>query len=197
MKKFLLFAMLVCMKISGLMAQNVEDVLGVSQLKFNGTKYRLAWSAHNKTQYMQEYCPKGQLPESFIDMFTISVHDTQAMTPHMAVMAKEQELKDRKEKKKDVWNWAVFHNPDETEWIIDFVCCSSRNGELEIVEFDIHRYRMIEVNGHLALQLLMYSHRAYGEDITDFMKEGLAKLRKEAIEEMIKWDVKCKVQTNK
>lgn len=176
-------------------AQEVEDVLGVSKLKFNGTKYQLGWSAHNSLQYMQEYFPKGQVPESYTDMFTISVTLAPNMIAKTACEAKVAELAQRKETQKDVWNWAVSHNEDGSEWIVDFICCQGNAEKLDIVEFDVHRYRMIDVDGFPALQLLFYSHRVYGDDIMPFMKEKLADLRLESVAALIKFDVDCQIKT--
>ena len=177
------------------MAQEVEDVLGVNKLKFNGTKYELGWSAHNSMTFMQEYFPKGQVPESYTDMFTISITLAPKVIAKTACEAKVAELAQRKKTQKDVWNWAVSHNEDGSEWIVDFMCCQGSAEELEIVEFDVHRYRMIDVDGFPALQLLFYSHRAYGDDIMPFMKEKLADFRKESVAALIKFDVDCKVKT--
>lgn len=195
MKKILsMFSMLFLFASASMMAQNVEDMLGVSNLKFNGIKYQLGWSNHSSSQYMQEYFPKGQVPETYTDMFTIYVNTSSNLTPKTAVEAKVAELSQRKEQKKDVWNWATCSSPDGSEYIIDFICCSGSGDSLDIVEFDVHKYKMIEVDGHPALQLLFYSHRAYGDDIMPFMKEKLASLRKEAINALIKFNVDCKVK---
>ena len=189
--RVLLLSMLV-LATSTLSAQKAEDYLGVNRLKFNGEKYQLGWSARNSRMYMQEFFPENQNPETYTDMFTISVDVAPQLTPQLAVQAKEAELSQRKEKKKDVWNWATCSSPDGTEWIIDFICCSGSQDSLEIVEFDVHRYRMIEVDGHPALQLLFYSHRAYGDDIMPFMKEELADLRKKSLNALIEFKVDCK-----
>ena len=104
--RVLLLSMLV-LATSTLSAQKAEDYLGVNRLKFNGEKYQLGWSARNSRMYMQEFFPANQNPETYTDMFTISVDVAPQMTPQLAVQAKEAELSQRKEKKKDVWNWAT------------------------------------------------------------------------------------------
>lgn len=196
MKKLItIFFMLIFATSVALNAQNVEDMFGLSKLKFNGIKYELGWSNHSSIQYIQEYFPKGQTPETYMDMFTVYVNTAPKQTPQMAVEAKVAELSKRKELKKDVWNWATWSSPDGTEHIIDFICCSGSADSLEIVEFDVHKYKMIVVDGHPALQLLFYSHRTYGDNIMPFMKEKLATLRVESIKELINFNVDCKVKT--
>lgn len=198
MKRVLtLFFVLFSMASASLMAQDVEDLFGISNLKFNGTKYQLGWSAHNSTNIIQEYFPKGQVPESYTDMFTVYVNTAPKQTPKMAVEAKVAELSQRKEKSKDVWNWATCSSPDGSECIIDFICCSGSADALEIVEFDVHKYRMIEYDGYPALQLVFYSHRVYGDDIMPFMKDKLADLRLESINALIKFNADCKATKTK
>ena len=178
-----------------LKAQNVEDVLDVKTLNFQGVDYQLGWSAHNSSQCIQEYFPKGQVPESYTDMFTISVFTNivDGVTPTMAVAAKEAELAKRKEESKDVWNWSVMTNEETNEACIDFVCCSGKDGKLDIVEFDVHRYRMIQVDGKPALQLLFYSHRAYGDNITEMMN-NLKDIRGKALLDIVDFNIDCNVK---
>ncbi len=192
---FSILSLLSIMTWGTLKAQNVEDVLDVKTLNFQGVDYQLGWSAHNSSQCIQEYFPKGQVPESYTDMFTISVFTNivDGVTPTMAVAAKEAELEARKEKTKDVWNWSVMTNEETNEACIDFVCCSGKDGKLDIVEFDVHRYRMIQVDGKPALQLLFYSHRAYGDDITGMMN-NLKDIRGKALLDIVDFNIDCNVK---
>ena len=74
MKKIIsVLSLLSIMTFGTLKAQNVEDVLDVKSFNFQGVDYQLGWSAHNSDQCIQEYFPKGQTPEKYIDMFTISI----------------------------------------------------------------------------------------------------------------------------
>ena len=192
---FSILSLLSIMTWGTLKAQNVEDVLDVKTLNFQGVDYQLGWSAHNSSQCIQEYFPKGQVPESYTDMFTISVFTNivDGVTPTMAVAAKEAELEARKEKTKDVWNWSVMTNEETNEACIDFVCCSGKDGKLDVVEFDVHRYRMIQVDGKPALQLLFYSHRAYGDDITEMMN-NLKDIRGKALLDIVDFKIDCNVK---
>ena len=192
---FSILSLLSIMTWGTLKAQNVEDVLDVKSFNFQGTDYHLGWGAHNSQQCIQEYFPKGQVPESYTDMFTISVFTNidSKVTPEIAAAAKEAELAARKEKTKDVWNWSVMTNDETNEACIDFICCSGKDDKLDIVEFDVHRYRIIQVDGKPALQLLFYSHRAYGEGITEMMN-NLKDIRGKALLDIVDFKIDCNVK---
>ena len=193
MKKLILSLLLVLASTT-LMAQKVQDYLGVSDLKFNGIQYHLGFSQNSSTVYLQEYFPKGQTYEKYDDMFTVSVitNFPPIVNPEMAVKAKEEELQGRKNK--DVWNWAISNSPDKSEWMIDFMCYLSKNDSLEMIEFDVHKYRMIKVDGFPALQLIFYTHRVYGDDIMPFMHDKLADFRQKALNAIIPFEVDCEVK---
>ena len=193
MKKLILSLLLVLAS-TMLMAQKVKDYLGVSELKFNGIEYHLGFSQNSSTVYLQEYFPKGQTYEKYDDMFTVSVitNVPPIVNPEMAVKAKEEELQGRKNK--DVWNWAISNSPDKSEWMIYFMCYLRKNDSLEMIEFDVHKYRMIKVEGSPTLQLIFYTHRVYGDDILPFMHDKLADFRQKALNAIIPFEVDCKVK---
>ena len=196
MKKiFSILSLISIMTFGTLKAQNVEDVLDVKSFNFQGTDYHLGWGAHNSQQCIQEYFPKGQVPESYTDMFTISVFTNidSKVTPEIAAAAKEAELAARKEKTKDVLGWDVMVNDDINEACIDFVCVAEKNNEVEVLEYDAHRYRMIQVDGKPALQLLFYSKRAYREDVTK-MKDNLKETRLKVLNDITNFNVNCNVK---
>ncbi len=196
MKKiFSILSFISIMTFGTLKAQNVEDVFDVKSFNFQGTDYHLGWGAHNSQQCIQEYFPKGQVPESYTDMFTISVFTNidSKVTPEIAAAAKEAELAARKEKTKDVLGWDVMVNDDINEACIDFVCVAEKNNEVEVLEYDAHRYRMIQVDGKPALQLLFYSKRAYREDVTK-MKDNLKETRLKVLNDITNFNVNCNVK---
>lgn len=196
MKKiFSILSFISIMTFGTLKAQNVEDVLDVKSFNFQGTDYHLGWGAHNSQQCIQEYFPKGQVPESYTDMFTISVFTNidSKVNPEIAAAAKEAELAARKEKTKDVLGWDVMVNDDINEACIDFVCVAEKNNEVEVLEYDAHRYRMIQVDGKPALQLLFYSKRAYREDVTK-MKDNLKETRLKVLNDITNFNVNCNVK---
>ena len=196
MKKLILSLLLVLAS-TILMARGAQDKLGVSNLEFNGIKYHSGFSQSNSNIYLQEYFPKGQTYEKYEDMFTVSliVNVPSVVTPEMAVKAKEEELQGCKNK--DVWNWAISKSPDGSEWMINFMCYLSKNDTLEMIELDVHKYRMIKVEGSPTLQLIFYTHRVYGDDILPFMQDKLADFRQKALNAIIPFEVDCKVKSGK
>ena len=177
-KLFSILSLLSIMTWGTLKAQNVEDVLDVKSLNFQGVDYQLGWSAHNSAQCIQKYFPKGQVPESYTDMFTISVFTNIApgVTPE-----------------KDVLDWAVMTNDKTNEACIDFVCISEKNNEIDVLEYDAHRYRMIQVDGKPALQLLFYSKRGYREGITEMMNK-LKDSRHKILNDITEFNIDCNVK---
>jgi len=189
MRKIILLCLLFCLTPFVLLAQKTEDVLGVETVEFNGITFELGWSQHNNTQFIQEYFPKGQTPESFVDMFTVYVIAGTQATPKQAVDAKEIELTERKGK--DVFNWQRYNNDDGTEHMIDFLCYAGDEEGLDLVEFDVHRYSAFEFDGRPSLLLVFYTHRVNGDDIMPFLEKEFKDFRQKAVLELTKFDVKC------
>lgn len=160
-------------------------------LQFNNETYHLRWSAHpTNPYYTQEYFPQGETPESYHQMFTVSVHYGEEITPKLAVEVKVQELNLRK-LTDACCNYKVINNGDY--YLIDFLVSQKdeKNPELlSIVEFDVHVYRQVTINGRKALKLDFYSRRAYGEDIMPFL-QNLTETRAKTIVEMGKTDIQC------
>lgn len=181
MKKLLLFT--ICALLAReLCAQEPAVYFNVgNSIRFGGEKFRLGWSAHpDDTFYIQEYFPRGERPESYRQMYTVSLHFCDR-TPAEAVAAKIAELDARHESGDKLCRYQVFGNGDER--MLDFLVSAEKDGSLSIVEWDLHRYRQVEIDGRPALLLLFYSHRAYGDDILPFL-ERLSKMRPERLEEM-------------
>ena len=139
-------------------------------IKYDGTKFYLAWSAHAQDiYYLQEYLPRGETLERYTQMFTVSVIFWDR-TPEAAVRAKVAELERRRETDK-VCRYLVAENPDKPgEYILEFIVSDGRDGVLDCVEVDIHYYRLVVIDGKKASLLCFYSRRAYGDDILPFMK---------------------------
>lgn len=155
-------------------------------IRFDGTKYYLAWSVRpNENYYLQEYLPKGESLEHYDQMFTVSVLFWDR-TPFDAVQAKVVELEQRKETD-PVTNYMVAEN--DGEYILEFIVSDSTpdSHELNTVEVNMHHYRQMTINGRKAIVLEFYSRRAYGDDIISFIQsipdkrngwyEGMSKLK--------------------
>jgi hypothetical protein len=148
-----------------------DDRLGVKgPLEFNAVNFNLAWSDKpSETYYIQEYLPEGEKLESFTQMMTIHLFVTDMKTKD-AVQQKIKELNKRK-KTDPVCNYEVTESPDGKEFMLDFLMGESKNDEMTIVEFNVYRYKQIEIsNNKKAIIVYTYTKRSYGEDITDFFK---------------------------
>ena len=161
----LITSMLCCLGVS---AQTVTEYFDVGNpIKYCGTKYSLVWSARpQENYYVQEYLPKGESLEHYNQMFTVSVIFGD-ITPLEAVQAKIAELEQRK-KTDPVTNYLVAEN--NGEYILEFIVGDSSDGKMNIVEVDVHYYKQMTINGRNASVLSLYSGRAYGDDIMQFIQ---------------------------
>lgn len=183
MRKFLFIFSVLFMSFT-MSKDNPIDRIGVTgPLMFNQVSYNLAWSDRPRdTYYIQEYLPEGENVNSFSQMLTIHLFDVD-ITIEDAVKKKINELENRI-KTDATCNYEVYKSPDEKEIIIDFTLGESKNNEMTIAEFNIYRYRNIELgNNNNGLLVYAYSQRSYGEKITDFYK-SLKTYRSELISMM-------------
>jgi hypothetical protein len=151
--------------------QKPIDRIGVKgPLKFNQTSFKLSWTAQpNDNYYVQEYVPVGETVESFNQMLTIHLFVTD-LDAKEAVAQKVMELTERK-KIDAVCNYQVTESPDGQEFVVDFLVGESEDDKMTIVEFNVHRYKQIEISkNEKALVIYSYSKRSYGADITEFFK---------------------------
>lgn len=170
MKKFLFIFSVLLMSFT-MSKDNPIDRIGVTgPLMFNQVSYNLAWSDKPRdTYYIQEYLPEGQNVNSFSQMLTIHLFDVD-ITIEDAVKNKINELENRI-KTDATCNYEVYKSPDGKEIIIDFTLGESKNNEMTIAEFNIYRYRNIELgNNRNGLLVYAYSERSYGEKIQEFYK---------------------------
>ena len=148
----------------------VERIGVKGPLTFSKTSFNLAWTSKpSPAYYVQEYLPKGETPERFNQMMSIFllVGDTE---PKEALQQKVNEL-DARKKTDPTCNYMVTQSPDKKEYMLDFLLGESRNGNAEIQEFNIYRYKQVELaSKKKALLLYAFSKRAYGNDITPFLK---------------------------
>ncbi len=171
------------------MAQNPIDRLGVKgNLEFNKTDYKLSWSAKPNDNYLiQEYLPKGENSEHFNQMLTIHLFITDISTEG-AVNQKINELTARKNTD-PICNYQVTKSPDGKEYLIDFLLGESKDDKMTVVEFNLYRYKQIEIpNKGKALIVYAYSKRGYGDDITPFF-QTLENYRISYLKEMISTNI--------
>ena len=79
-------------------AQTVKEYFVTDNpIAFDNTHFYLGWSSNpSKGYFLHEYFPKGETPEQFNKMFTVSIVET-GITAKDAAMAKANELTKRKE----------------------------------------------------------------------------------------------------
>lgn len=155
--------------------KQVKDYLRVAgPVTLNKTAYNLVWTSHpSATYYKQEYIPKGEVVEKFKHMVLLEVLTGQSNIKDI-VNAKVAELKNMKAVNPMV-NYDIFQK--NGEYILDFLLSqSTANGkELAIVERNVYRYKVVDVNGQQSILLLGASERSYGKDIDNYLRELKAK----------------------
>jgi hypothetical protein len=170
-------------------ADNPIDRIGVKgPLDFAETNFNLVWTDKpNDTYYIQEYLPEGEKLENFNQMLTIHLFVTNINTKD-AVGQKIKELTERKKTDK-ICNYQVNESPDGKEFLVDFLLGESKNDEMTIVEFNVYRYKQIEISKKKkAIIIYAFSKRSYGEDITEFFKTFQSD-RIDYLNEMISIDI--------
>jgi hypothetical protein len=184
-----LIALLSCLS---MFSQETIDYLNVGKtIKFEEQEFNLAWSSHPADNYyIQEWLPKGENFDSYSKMFTVAIHFSEDLTPSIAVQNKATEL-DERGKIDKICRYDIYENEDE--YIIDFLVSDQENGELKIVEHDVHHYKQVTINGKKALQLTFISERSYGDDILPFLKE-LKERRENVISDLVQMNIKSKVK---
>ncbi len=165
-------------------SQVIERIGLKGPIDFNKTEFNLVWSQKpNANYFVQEYVPKNETVEKFNELITVNVFVLNT-TVENAVQQKINELIKRKETDK-VCNFNVIESPDGKESILDCLLSVEKNGDLDIVEFIIYRYKQIELENHQkALLIYSYSKRSYDKNIMKFLK-GLSTEREHLLNVMI------------
>lgn len=170
MKKYLLIVATILMSFTNFKNEPVDRVGVKGPLTFNNTSFNLAWTAKpSDTYYIQEYLPQKETADHFNQMMSIFllVGDTKLKN---AVQQKIKELDTRK-KTDPTCNYIVTNNPDETEYMVDFILGEGKNYQMEVEEFNIYRYKQVDLGANKkGILVYAYSKRAYGKDITPFFK---------------------------
>lgn len=164
--------------------ENPIDRMGVKgPLKFNKNSFNLAWSDKpNDFYYIQEYLPKGENVEHFNQMLTIHLFDKDIKIAD-AVGQKINELKERK-KTDATCNYEVNESPDGKEFMVDFVVSETKGEEITIAEFNIYRFKEINLGSKKGILVYTYTRRSYGEKTTEFFT-NLGADRMESLNAMI------------
>ena len=160
------------------------DRIGISgPLKFNSTYFNFVWSDKpNETDYIQEYLPKKQSTENFKEMLTIHLFVTDIPLTE-AVNQKIIELNMRKQT--DITcNYKANYSSDKKEIIVDFVLSEIKNDVVNIAEFNIYRYKQVDLeNNKKGILIYAYTKRSYKNNI-DYFFNNLGSIRDKALKTM-------------
>lgn len=184
MKKYLFVSLSILTSFTGFNQQPVDRIGVKGPLSFNKTIFDLAWTSKpTNTYYVQEYLPHNENADHFNQMLSIFLL-TEDVKAADAVQQKIGELEARK--KMDLTcNYIVNQSPDGKEYMVDFVIGESKNDKMEIEEFNIYRYKQVSLaNSKKGLLVYAYSKRAYGDDVTIFLK-NLKTDRKNLLNSMV------------
>jgi len=178
MKKCLIILTTILMSFTTFNNDPIDRIGVPGPLTFNKTIFSLSWTDKpNDTYYIQEYLPTGEKSESFNQMLTLHLFNTETKVKD-AVKQKTKELDNRK-KTDPTCNYQVTESPDGKEFMVDFLLGESKGDKMTIIEFNIYHYKQVDL-GDKKKGILVYAYtkRAYGDDITPFLKN----LRSDRIE---------------
>ncbi len=188
----LLFFIALIMFSSSVFAQNDKDFLNIgNKITFNGEDFYFGYSSNPiKNYYFEEFFPKGDIPERFNKMFTVSIFLNENANPKDAAITKMSEIERRKQTD-PVCNYMVYEK--DNEFILDFLVSKSDGENLDFVEHNVHHYKQVSINGNNGIQINFYSHRGYGDDITPFLK-NLKTEKEKIIMELTKTKIDCSLK---
>ena len=177
---------------SSLLAQNNTDFLNIgNKITFNGEDFYFGYSSNPlKNYYFEEFFPKGDIPERFNKMFTVTIFLHETANPKDAAATKASELERRKQND-PICHYMAYEK--DNEFILDFLVSKSVGQELDFVEHNIHHYKQININGNNGIQSNFLSRRAYGDDITPFLK-NLKTEKEKLILELTQTNVNCSLK---
>lgn len=152
-------------------------------ISFDKTEFTLSWSSHpNDTYYKQEYLPKGDVADRFNDMLLIDFIITD-LPAKDAVRAQINTIYERK-KTDAVCNFEVVKSQDGNEYILNFIMSEGNSDTLSLVEWSAYDYKpYTDKAGHKGILLVGISHRAYGDNITPFLR-SLKKYKDEQVRKL-------------
>ena len=170
MKKYLLIMTTVLMSFTTFNNEPVDRIGVKGPLTFNKTSFNLSWTDKpNDTYFIQEYLPKDEKVENFNQMLTLHLFDKDIKVKN-AVKQKIQELDTRK-KTDPTCNYQITESPDGKEFMVDFLLGESKGDKMTIIEFNIYHYKQVTLGDRKkGILVYAYSKRAYGDDITTFLK---------------------------
>jgi hypothetical protein len=194
MKRFFpVFTIIVFIIVTSFTAKPNDEVTnyyGIPEaINFNDLTFNLSWSSHpDETYYKQEYIPKGNTADHFNDMVMIDFIITDL--PVQKAVATQIEIIRERKKTDAVCNYSVLRdNSNPGNYILDFVMSASKNGEMNLIEWNAYHYKpYTDKAGHKGVLLFGISHRAYENNARGFL-ESLGEYRHKNMAQLIKYDV--------
>ena len=168
----------------------VTDYLHVGKtLKFQGKKFELKWCQHqNEALYLQEWLPEGETFDNYEQMLTVTLLFSEAGT----VQYVEYMIQTLEERKKTDCAYYYVHEKDG-EYVIDFLVLDGAGGKVNFAEVNINHCKPVIVNGKKAIQVNLYTRRAYGDDINPFL-ESIDEKTDDWINELTQMNIVCKMK---
>ena len=139
-------------------AQNAKNYFSIDSISFENESYFLAWSSFSDNGYYKhEYLRKGDyLDKGFNKMILIEVLQKD-VTPKDLASKKAKEIEKIK-KKYPVANYQIIDNPETGEYLIDFLMS---DGEGDLYEWNVYRYKLIDTPKGKAVMLFGFSLRSF------------------------------------
>ncbi|MDV3249828.1 hypothetical protein DevBK_00650 [Devosia sp. BK] len=177
-------ALLALCSIMPAQAQDVTDYLGVpGPIKVGDTDYVLSWSSNPQPGYFkQEYLPKGAAADSYESMVMVEFLATDA--PLTEVVGAQAAMVEQRKGSDPVANYAVFDNPDNGEYLLDFLLSAKdENGEFTL-EWNGYRYVEGEFDGQKGSMLFAISERAYGDAASEAFLRNLREFKAQHLSQL-------------
>ncbi len=183
MKKYLIILSTILMSFTVINDDPIDRIGVPGPLIFNSIDFNFSWSDKpNETYYIQEYFPKKQSAENYKEMLTIHLFVTD-LALNDAVDQKIEELNIRKQT--DITcNYKANYSTDKKEIIVDFVLSDIKNDVVNIAEFNIYRYKQVDLeNNKKGILIFAYTKRSYKNNINYFFN-NLGSIRDKALKTM-------------
>lgn len=140
-----------------------------NEISFNGTTYKLAWTAFNgENYYKQEYIPEDNKIEAYEEMIFID-YIMENSRAEVIVNEKIKEINNRKQTD-PIANYQLIYNEKKKEYLLDFSLSQvNNNNQVSIVEWNA--YRVQDDIANKAVLIYALSKRSYRANTRAFLKK--------------------------
>ena len=142
---------------------NVTDLLSIpGPIDLDGTEFLLAWSKQpSKTLYRQQFLPRDEKIENFTQLLDFSYFNKE-IEIELAVRQKVESIQNRESKDKFA-KVNVSESPDGKEYIVDYFISEAPEKGDSYIEYNVYRFKQIEVGTQKSFLILTYTKRSYGD----------------------------------